>query len=262
MKNIELTFWHYTDMNRSINHEVFSVYSLFLFFRLIWMVSSFTLPQRPTRSHHVRLSSTHWDFDFSSKIGWNQFYKEETDAVEWHSSIPLDVLVKAYITKEGSCLMIGCGTSQLPRAIYDADGTAAAMTCLDSSSTCLDQLKQQFDSVNDDDASIQYVCGDAVELTQTLGDVTSFDVIVDKGLMDALLCDEGWNGPVERLMEQAIRRLKVGGQYLLVSYGLPSSTQDFLVSVTTPHLEWEFDRPEAAGRVQVSLATKVKKQDS
>jgi len=207
------------------------------------------------RQSFIRLTSNR-DFDFSSKAGWNQFYQTEHNVVEWHSSVALEDLVVAYIPPNADCLMVGCGNSRLPRVVLDVNDGSTKLTCLDSSGTCLEQLVTQFQS---EEEKPSMVCGDAVELHKTLGNPENqFDIIVDKGLLDALLCGEGWNGPVERLMLGAIQRLRgPGSRYLLVSYRLPSSTMDFLKEVTHPCLEWDFARPEGNSRVQVSLATKI-----
>ena len=207
-------------------------------------------------------------------VGSNDFYQQDDTVVEWHSSVPLAILVE-YIPKPSSCLIVGCGNSRLPKAIDDAHYGETQICCLDSSQTCLDQLQRQWGvvesstliqtSTNTEFSSstpdcISSVCRDAAELTKTLGTDTKFDRIIDKGLMDAFLCGEGWNVPVERLIRESIQVLNDGGQYLLVSYRLPKSTEAFLESVSSPHLEWSF-RLDNIGpsneRVQVSIATIV-----
>ena len=84
------------------------------------------------------------NFDFSSTLGWDKFYEKEKDVVEWHSSIALSSILK-YIPKGSDCLVVGCGNSELPRVIHDdADKSKKGhVTCLDTSSACLDQLRKQ-----------------------------------------------------------------------------------------------------------------------
>ena len=212
------------------------------------------------------------DFDFSSQQGWNNFYEQGDEVTEWHSSISFDILLEQYIPRGSSILIIGCGNSKLPKYIYDAynsDSDDTHICCLDSSQACLDQLQRQFendDNDNDNDTpnnNVSFVCGDAVELTKTVGvggaSKPKFDIIIDKGLVDALLCGEGWNVPLERLLQESSRILleKKGSKYLLISYQLPKSTQEFMKQVTCDTLEWSFQRPESNGRVQVSVATKI-----
>jgi SAM-dependent methyltransferase len=57
----------------------------------------------------------------------------------------------------------------------------------------------------------------------------SFDIAIDKGTMDALMCDRGdvWN-PSEELIktvaeevDEVVRVLKVGGKFLYITFGQP-----------------------------------------
>jgi hypothetical protein len=97
-------------------------------------------------------------------------------------------------------------------------------------------------------------------------------MIIDKGLTDTILCSEGWDGPLKRMLQQASTILTHDtGQYLLISYRLPQTTLDFLTDVGNKvGLEWEYDivletlndgRPQqqqasSTMRCTVSLATR------
>jgi len=203
-------------------------------------------------------------FDFSSVSEWEAFYAtDDEDAVEeWHSSVPLELVVDYCMGAVGGdkddavddcqkILMVGCGTSRLPETIWKRSNNkngAAQITLLDSSPTCIQELKQRYGS------AANYICGDALQLS-TIDDAP-FDTVVDKGLMDALLCGEGWNGPVQKLLKEASTVLRPGeGRYVLVSYRLPSSTQDFLAKVGRDYdLDWKFDCEGSNDRVGISIA--------
>lgn len=192
-------------------------------------------------------------FDFSAPSEWETFYQDTTEVVEWHSSIPLE-RVASYVPKQqdAEILMVGCGNSKLPQVILSCCSNPR-IVLLDTSPTCLDQLMELYGP------DVEYVCGDAVNL-QRLFPHRKFDVIVDKGLSDAIFCSEGWNGPLETLYRGAAAVLRPEvGKYLLVSYRLPSSTKDFLRQVGDKvGLEWEFDLKEDSNpRVGVSLAKKL-----
>jgi SAM-dependent methyltransferase len=202
-------------------------------------------------------------FDFSAPSEWEAFYKEHPDEVmEWHSSVPLERLASHVPHKEASVLMVGCGNSRLAATIL-ANCQNSKIVLLDTSQTCLDQLKGVYGN------SVEYVCGNAIQLDRCFessseghkndDEPRKFDIIIDKGLSDALFCSEGWNGPIEELYRSAATVLKPNGKYLLISYKLPSSTQSFLSEVGQQvQLKWEFDIPEDSNnRVGVSLATKM-----
>merc|ERR1740139_789681 len=200
-------------------------------------------------------------FDFSSTSGWDTFYQgQEQDVVEWHESIDFRSIAKL-VPKHCDCLVIGCGNSALPRALYDMHEGELQLTCFDSSSACLDQLRLHNSR---DCPRMFFVCGDATQLSETIQrektrNVPSrYNVIVDKGLTDAILCGEGWNGPLENILREASQILAPDGHYLLVSYKLPSSTKEFLMETGRKFgLSWAFDMPESNDRVSVSLATKI-----
>jgi hypothetical protein len=99
-----------------------------------------------------------------------------------------------------------------------------------------------------------YLCADATKLAEFVP-TASVDIIVDKGLMDALFCGEGWNGPIDSMVRQASKVLYPGGMYLLVSYRLMQSTKEFLAEVGDEvGLDWEFDCAGSNERVGISIA--------
>lgn len=204
-------------------------------------------------------------------------------------------------------VMIGCGTSDLPYHVLQRYRHTWRVVLLDSSPTCIEILQRRYrsttsrnDGNNADNDEMGYICGDVANLNallqkqfgQTRWNHSSpppdqiaaaptasaagamVDCVYDKGLLDALLCGEGWNGPVTTLLEQVAAVLREGGSYIVISYRLPSSTQDFLIEMGNPYglVKWDFSpyhdnedghnsstqcNPTVASpRVQVSRATK------
>lgn len=216
----------------------------------------------PPESWLLRSSAA--SFDFSAPSEWETFYKERCEVVEWHSSVPLE-RIASYVPIGSDhsppfvILMVGCGNSRLPATLL-ANRSNLKVVLLDTSQTCLDQLQGIYGT------SVEYVCGNAVQLDRLFGSSnmstaapSKFDMIIDKGLSDALFCSEGWNGPIEELYRNAANVLKPNGKYLLISYRLPSSTKEFLSEVGQQvNLQWEFDIPKDSNeRVGVSLAMKL-----
>jgi SAM-dependent methyltransferase len=214
-------------------------------------------------------------FDFSSKLGWDQYYQKaplEDTVKEWHVSIPLETIAALCPPCRNDCdvLMIGCGTSRLLDAVLDQhllQGVNTRITSLDSSATCIDQLRSRYQDHPQKD-NLFYVCGDAVHLSSSLSILdqthsysTRYDYIIDKGLMDALFCGDGWNGPVATLLSEASSLLKAGGvpgKYVLISYRLPKATKEYLLNVSVKAgLKWDFDCTGSSTRVSISVATKV-----
>lgn len=205
-------------------------------------------------------------FDFSSPAGWESYYRQQEilaeDDVqedhpydEWHSTLPLEDIA-SLIQTDGDCLCVGCGTSRLPSAMLQrrkrkrqspSSPQINRIVLFDSSPSCLRLLEKRYGS------HVEYVCGDATKLSTYFSppttselseehDCSSFDIIVDKGLTDAILCSEGFDGPLGQLMVESAKVLKHGGRYLLISYAMPTSTKDFIRELgRAVGLEWKFD---------------------
>jgi hypothetical protein len=202
------------------------------------------------RTHKVPSFLCTSSFDYSSPSGWDNFYQDNA-IFEWHSSVPLE-RIASYVPPSADCLMVGCGNSQLPEVVLSTCDQPRIIL-LDTSETCLTQLKKVYGS------TVEYQCGDATKLSSLWKDEKQLDIIIDKGLADAILCGEGWNGPLETLFQGAATVLRNGsGIYLLISYKLPKSTKEFLTEVGEKvGLDWEFDLPDDSNhRVSVSLARK------
>lgn len=233
-----------------------------------------------------------------------------TTETEWHSSISLEEIASV-VPPNGNCLIVGCGNSNLPDKILKQRDRPPPrrLVLFDSSQACLDQLKERYHQSTEmsgdhlpcgsttsqssfSNTEIDYICGDATRLSKYFGidktvngsddgkpenkfrddEESLFDIIIDKGLTDAILCGEGWDGPLQKLFCESSKILSADtGRYLLISYQLPSSTKDFLIHTGDEvGLEWEFDFDLANNatssspkggkqhqRVSVALAKKV-----
>ena len=63
----------------------------------------------------------------------------------------------------------------------------------------------------------------------------SFDCVIDKSTIDALLCGDDAFLNVARMLKEVSRVLKPGGTYLVISYGKPEN-RDF--HFERPHLDF------------------------
>jgi SAM-dependent methyltransferase len=147
-------------------------------------------------------------------------------------------------------LVVGTGNSRLPRELYDcATRGEIQVTCLDYSQPCIEMLKEMHAS---DCPNMNFLCGDVTDLENVIrmnedyyrecddstvqhgGDMQEewkYDCIVDKGLMDALMCNDGWdgnNGSVPRYFQQARRVMKSHGKIILITYKVNESKMEFL----------------------------------
>jgi len=225
----------------------------------------------------------HEPFDFSSKLGWDTFYEDGIQATtngddhkdtttekleyEWHPHISHSIIVdciKPTIETASeyyqstlqnkrmpSILLVGCGNSALPRILHDAFDISVEVTCLDYSPICIDMIRNMY---QESCPNMRFVIGDATKLqdVQWDDDTTEqskdkqFDVIVDKGLLDALMCGDGFD--MEQLMHGTNHVLtnRDWGLYVLICFELSKSSKQSLVELGNNEcrsLIWDFNVP-------------------
>ncbi|KAL7528105.1 hypothetical protein ACHAXR_002272 [Thalassiosira sp. AJA248-18] len=216
---------------------------------------------------------------------------------EWHSHIPHSAVVEAieptiaaashYYSQvvqstpsqnlHPSILLVGTGNSALPRILHDAFDTPVRVTCLDYSPVCIDMIKSMYEETC---PNMDFVVGDATNLqnvlwddedtqNQSAGQKKHFDVIVDKGLLDALMCGEGFD--IDRLMGGNINDVLTPhdwGMHVLICFQLSKASKQSLVDLghdNIPGLVWDFDIPVEGsenGRAGFNLARRRRKQDA
>jgi hypothetical protein len=227
-------------------------------------------------------------------------------------------------------LVVGCGTSRLPDLLLERLPPRASLVLLDSSPTCVAHLRGRYGrtpAAPDARRRVAVACGSVLSPPSSWrvyrpsldgGDdalpslssssapshsppapssawspLLRCDVVVDKGMMDVLLCGDDWDSTVPRMLAsvrgasasspgsrgrdegQALRspRGRQGEEkpqaepasqrrfchYVLISYRLPPSTVQFLVDQTSADLdgawEWSFDRDPRGSVSRLGAAT-------
>ena len=107
--------------------------------------------------------------------------------------------------------MVGCGNSKLSENMYDV--FFKNITNIDLSDVVIKQMSVKNKSRTD----MKYLKMDMLQMDFEAG---QFDVVVDKGTLDALMSDENAqkaNENSERLFNEIDRVLKVGGRYMCIS---------------------------------------------
>ena len=56
----------------------------------------------------------------------------------------------------------------------------------------------------------------------------SFDAVIDKAMLDSLLCGEASTANTGRYVGEVARTLKPGGVYIIVSFGTPENRLSYL----------------------------------
>jgi len=121
-------------------------------------------------------------------------------------------------------LIIGNGTSQLPVELESAlDNTKIEIVASDISSVAVDKMREKYEK----HSNVKWVVGDITNFKEY--DDHTFDFILDKGTMDALLASNTspWNiqqhtiDICENACYELSRIMTIGGQYIQITFEQP-----------------------------------------
>lgn len=147
--------------------------------------------------------------------------------------------VFAQVGKSCKILIVGCGNSALGEDLVK-DGYVHVHN-IDYSSVLVEQMVLQAAQLleNHPNSRLTYEAADVTAMTTI--EQNSYDIVIDKGTLDALLCDKCdlWFPPPEVLvnahleLQEVYRVLKDGGQYLYITFGQPHFRKPIL-----QHAKW------------------------
>eukprot|EP01097_Dermamoeba_algensis_P006370 TRINITY_DN3997_c0_g1_i1.p1 TRINITY_DN3997_c0_g1~~TRINITY_DN3997_c0_g1_i1.p1 ORF type:complete len:189 (-),score=30.98 TRINITY_DN3997_c0_g1_i1:559-1125(-) len=122
--------------------------------------------------------------------------------------------------------MIGCGNSNMSDDMYK-DGYTD-ITNIDISSVVVKQMQEQ-------QPYLKFLCMDA---TQMSFENNSFNYVLDKGTIDAILCGENSIQNVRKVCAEVSRVLKPKGVFFVITYGKPRTR---LVYFKKREYQWKVD---------------------
>lgn len=169
---------------------------------------------------------------------WDKRYQQVEEDFEWfYGYSALRRLIRATVTRKAPVLHIGCGTSRLPMRMAD-DGYTLVNT--DICEGVVDRMREH---CADYGAKLQFMVSDVTSMPE-FHDM-SYQSVIDKGTLDALVCDAHRDQVVGSMMSEISRVLRPKGTFLLVTLGEPSSRLCYLC------------RPEYGWTVQVYLVSRL-----
>ena len=149
---------------------------------------------------------------------WEDRYKScEDPTFDWledYSSLKT-IISDLNINKEtGTVLNLGCGNSEMSEEMYD-DGYHNIVN-IDISHNVIKYMKER----NKQRPKMTFCQMDVRDIKL---ESNSVDLAIDKSTIDALLCGEDSFTKVAKMIKEVQRVLKVGGYYMIISYGNPES---------------------------------------
>ena len=160
---------------------------------------------------------------------WEERYKtSDNSTFDWLENYATlkEIISSLNIPKEtGQILNLGCGNSEFSENTY-CDGYKNIKN-IDISHNVIKAMSER----NKDKEGMTYEVMDVRDIKY---EDNYFDLAVDKSTIDALLCGEDAFINVAKMIKEVQRVLKVGGYYMIVSYGTP----DYRLL----HLERKFEK--------------------
>ena len=160
---------------------------------------------------------------------WEERYKtSDNSTFDWLENYATlkEIISSLNIPKEtGQILNLGCGNSEFSENMY-CDGYKNIKN-IDISHNVIKAMSER----NKDKEGMTYEVMDVRDIKY---ENNYFDLAVDKSTIDALLCGEDAFINVAKMIKEVQRVLKVGGYYMIVSYGTP----DYRLL----HLERKFEK--------------------
>ncbi|CEG38239.1 s-adenosyl-l-methionine-dependent methyltransferase [Plasmopara halstedii] len=168
---------------------------------------------------------------YKEKSYWDsRFYSE--DSYDWLARYEnLAELLTKYVRPSDRILMVGCGNSTFSIEMYNAG--FHNITNIDFSGIVIARMKAKY---KDKMPEMKWKEADMTKLSETFK-FGSFDVVIDKAAMDALMCDEGdvWS-PSETVIKEAAAMcsgiasvLVPEGIFLQISFAQPHFRKRFLL---------------------------------
>ena len=148
---------------------------------------------------------------------WEARYKDINSTFDWLEDYKTlkDIIDNLSIPKEtGKIINLGCGNSEFSENMYD-DGYHNIYN-IDISKNVINIMKKR----NEKRPEMSFEVMDVRDLKY---ENNSIDLAVDKSTIDALLCGENSYINVAKMIKEVQRVLKVGGYYMIISYGSPEN---------------------------------------
>ncbi|KAM6305409.1 eEF1A lysine and N-terminal methyltransferase isoform 2-T2 [Aegotheles albertisi] len=152
--------------------------------------------------------------EFGSAPYWDRFFRQRGQRpFEWYGAFPeLCPLLRKYLRPRDKVLVVGCGNSELSEQMYDV-GMCEDIVNIDISDAVIRQMQERSRSKR---PKMSYLHMDMLQMDFP---DSHFQVVLDKGTLDAVLTDEeeATLAKVDKMFAEISRVLQVGGRYLCVS---------------------------------------------
>jgi ubiquinone/menaquinone biosynthesis C-methylase UbiE len=177
--------------------------------------------------------------NYSDSSYWNSRYQQTNTLFDWYLDVDrLKPLLDIYCplpTNNPTILNLGCGNSELCADLWKHG--YSHITNIDISDVIIEHMRKRYtESEMGRAPCVRWLAMDAQDLSF---ENDSFDLIIEKGTVDALVCRDNSDEVLFHIFSESFRVLKPGGCLLLVTHSAPRERLDLLDSEAFPfELSW------------------------
>ena len=152
--------------------------------------------------------------DYSSIKYWDSRYlNEHMEIFEWYQTYDtLKEKIIDYLKPEDQILYVGCGTSKLAEDLYIDE--IRNVTNIDFSENAIKIMEDRY---KEQKVEMKYKKMNATNMEEFTNG--SFNVVLDKALLDSVLCGENALPIVDKMINEIYRVMVNGGYYIVISNG-------------------------------------------
>ena len=153
---------------------------------------------------------------------WDNRYSCRPEPFDWLQTLPaLQTLLFKYINKNDNILHIGCGNSRLPETLSDEG--YEHITNIDFSQEVIEQISKRYQKKY---PKMKFKVMNILNMNEFKEN--SFEIIIDKGATDCILCGEKSKDNFEKSLSEIYRILSPSGKYIMISFNRPSYIKKYL----------------------------------
>jgi len=151
---------------------------------------------------------------------WDDRYTRDPEPFDWYQRWDgLKDTLKDILQPSHNILVVGSGNSRLSEELYDEGYTN--ITNIDISMVVVEAMQQKYQ----DKATMIYQQMDCRAMEFPAG---KFNVVLDKGTLDSVLCGEGSTRNMHKTLQEISRVLVPNGVFVCISHGDPSYRLTYL----------------------------------
>ena len=151
--------------------------------------------------------------EYASVKYWDKRYKVEKTNYDWYMNWSFfQPLLDKYVKDKEKLLVLGCGNSTLSAEI--GENYFSKIISIDISKNVIENMKKQYH----DKPKLEW---EYMDCRKTTFENETFDVVIDKGTIDALCCSTNSLANVSNTSEDMFRILKPGGYFIVITFGTP-----------------------------------------